>query len=110
MFDSKTLLRVEVIILSHLYCSAACGVSCGLAKLLARDANNSETPTLFWKGFIICLDKNLNGFPACVYLDANGRLAKVNLMAATVLSSDNGMRHLYVAPVPIAKSVIGQEC
>jgi hypothetical protein len=69
-----------------------------LAKLLPRDVDYSETPTLFSKSLKVCLDEYLNRFLARINLNPNGRIPKVDLVSATILSSNNGMRHFYFAP------------
>ncbi len=68
----------------------------GLAKLLPRKVDYSETATFLWKSLEICFDEYLNRFLARINLNPNGRIAEINLVASTVLSSDNGVRHFSV--------------
>ncbi len=65
----------------------------GLAKLVAGDVENGETPTLFWQCLEICLDENLDRLFTGMNLDTNRRIAKVNLVASSVLSSNDGVGH-----------------
>jgi hypothetical protein len=41
----------------------------------------------------VCLDEYLHRFLASVHFDPKRRIAEIDLVAATVLSSDNCMRH-----------------
>src|SRR5439155_25548319 len=63
------------------------------AKLVAGNVENGEASTLLWERLEIRLDKNLHGLFAGMNLDANRRIAKVNLVASSVLSSNDGMGH-----------------
>jgi hypothetical protein len=67
--------------------------SCRLAKLLSRNIDYSEPPTLLRERLKICLDEYLDGFLARVNFDANRRIAKIDLVSATVFSSNDGVCH-----------------
>jgi hypothetical protein len=45
--------------------------------------------------FRICLDEYLDGLLARVDVDTNGRIAKIHLVSATILSPDDGVGHVY---------------
>jgi hypothetical protein len=94
----QTSLNMEVTSPSDLFCSTACRLSCGLAKLLPRDVDYSEASTLLSKSLKVCLDEYLNRFIACINLNPNGRISEIYLVSSTVLSSDNGMRHFCITP------------
>jgi hypothetical protein len=59
----------------------------GFAKEVARNIENSETPTPLRERLEIRLDGNLDGLFAGVDLDTDSRIAKVDFMAASVPSS-----------------------
>jgi hypothetical protein len=63
------------------------------AKLVAGNVENGEAPSLLWKRLEIGLDKNLDRLFAGINLDTNRRIAKVNLVASSVLSSNDGVGH-----------------
>jgi hypothetical protein len=65
----------------------------GFAKQVAGKVEKSEAPTLFWECLGIRLDENLDRLLAWINLDTSGRVAKVNLMASSVRSSNDGVRH-----------------
>jgi hypothetical protein len=71
--------------------------SCGLAKLLPREIDYGETPMFLWQSLEISLNEYLNGFFAGINFDTHWRVAEINLMSATVLSSEDGMGHIDVA-------------
>ena len=56
-------------------------------------ASGSKPPMLLCMGLQICLDENLYGFLAGVYLHSDRCVAKIYLMATTVLASNNSVRH-----------------
>jgi hypothetical protein len=55
------------------------------------DIEKGEAPTLLWERLGIRLDKNLDGLFAGINLDTNRRVAKVDLVASSVLSSNRMM-------------------
>jgi hypothetical protein len=57
------------------------------------DVENGEAPTLLWECFEVCLDANLDRLFTGINLDTNGRIAEVNLVASSVLSSNDGVGH-----------------
>jgi hypothetical protein len=61
---------------------------------MTGNVENGEAPTLLWERLEIGLDENLDGFFAGMNLDANRRIAKVNLVASPVLSSHDDVGHL----------------
>jgi hypothetical protein len=65
----------------------------GFAKEVARNIENGETPTPLRDRLEIRLDENLDGLFAGVHLDTDSRVAEVHLMAASVLSSNDGAGH-----------------
>jgi hypothetical protein len=67
----------------------------GFAKLVAGNVENGKAPTPLRKRLDIRLDKNLNRLLAGINLDTNGRIAKVHLVAAPVLSSNDGVGHYF---------------
>jgi hypothetical protein len=58
------------------------------AELMARNADNRKAPFFFWKRFKVRLDKDLNGITAGVNVDANGRIAEIDFVTSSVLSSN----------------------
>jgi hypothetical protein len=66
--------------------------------MLSRNIEYSEAPSLLRQRLEICLDENLNRFFARIDLDANRRIAEIYLVSATVVSSDNGVRHMISRP------------
>jgi hypothetical protein len=59
-------------------------------ELMPGDVQNDEAPTLFRERLEIGLDRNLDGLITGKNLDANRRIAKVNLVASSALSSNDG--------------------
>jgi len=55
---------------------------------VAGDVQNGEAPTFFWERLGIGLDKNLDSLFAGKNLDANRRIAKVNLVASPIPSGE----------------------
>jgi hypothetical protein len=68
-----------------------------LAKLVPRDVDYGETSTFFWQRPKICFDEDLDRFLARINLNAYGRIPKINLVSATILSSDDGIGHFCVS-------------
>ena len=60
----------------------------GFAKQVAGNVENGETATLLRERLEIRLDENFDGLVAGINLDTNGRVAKVNLAASSVFSSN----------------------
>jgi len=60
---------------------------------MARNVEKSDEPTLLRERLEIRLNKYLYCLFTGVNLDANRRIAKVNLVASSVLSSNDGVRH-----------------
>jgi hypothetical protein len=75
--------------------SSRCGG--GFAKKVARNVEDGEAPTLLWEHVEIRLDENLDGLFAGMNVDTNRRVAKVNLVASSVRSSNDGVGHCRLA-------------
>jgi hypothetical protein len=77
--------------------SVSRGTSCrcggGFAKQVAGKVEKGETATLLRERLEIRPDENLDGLLAGINLDTNRRVAKGDLMAASVRSSNDGMGH-----------------
>ena len=71
--------------------SSRCGG--GFAKQVAGNVEKGEAPTLLRERFEIRLDENLDGLFTGMNLDTNRRVAKFNLVASPVFSSNDGVRH-----------------
>ena len=65
----------------------------GFAEQVAGNVEKGETATLLWKHVEIRLDENLDGLFAGVDLDTDGSVAEVNLVASSVLASNDGVTH-----------------
>jgi hypothetical protein len=63
------------------------------AEQVAGDVQNGEAPTPFWERLQIGLDKNLDSLFAGKNLDANRRIAKFNLVASPIPSSNDSVGH-----------------
>ena len=60
---------------------------------MTRNVEKSDAPTLLRERFEVRLNEYLDGLFTGVNLNANRRIAKVNLVASSVLSSNDGVRH-----------------
>jgi len=58
---------------------------------VAGNIQKGEAPTLSWDRLEIRLDKDLDGLVAVINLDTNRCVAKANLMASSVCSSNYGV-------------------
>jgi hypothetical protein len=83
-------------------CRASRGFACRFAEKVARDVDYRKPSPLFRMCLKICFDEDLHGFLACVHFDTDRRIAEIDLMAATVLPSDNRMRHVVATPLGTA--------
>src|SRR5215472_10731051 len=82
----------------HCLCGTArCGTG-GFAKLVTGNVENGKAPPPFWEGLEISLDKNLDRLFAGVNLNTNRPIAKVYLVASSLLSSNDGVGHCYIWP------------
>jgi hypothetical protein len=72
--------------------SRRCGGS--FAKQVAGNVEKRETSTFFRERLEIRRDENLHGLFAGINLDTNGRIAKFNLVASPVFSSNDGVGHM----------------
>ena len=79
------------------FCGTSRCCASGFAKLVAGDVENGKAPTLLWEGLEIRPDKNLDRLFTGINLDTNRIIAKVNLVASSVLSSNNGVGHYRLA-------------
>jgi hypothetical protein len=68
------------------------------AEKVARDIEDRKPSPRLRMRLEVCLDEYLHRFLAGVHFDPERRIAEINLVAATVLSSDNRMRHEPAAP------------
>jgi hypothetical protein len=75
--------------------SRCCGGS--FAKQVVGNVENGEAPTLLRERLEIRLDGNLDGLFTGMYLDANRRVAKINLVMSSVVSSNDGVGHYRLA-------------
>jgi hypothetical protein len=71
-----------------------------LAEQVAGDVDYRKTAPFFRVRFKICLHKNLNGLLTGMNFDAYWGVAKIHLISATILSSDNRVRHFYATSGP----------
>jgi hypothetical protein len=78
---------------------ASRGLSGRFAEKVARDIEDRKAPPLFRMRLEVCLDEYLHRFLAGVHFDPERRIAKINLVATTILSSDNRMRHDLLPPL-----------
>jgi hypothetical protein len=62
----------------------------GFAKQVAGNVDKSEAPTFLRERIEIRLDENLDGLFTGINLDTNRRVAKLNLVASSVFSSNDG--------------------
>jgi len=60
---------------------------------VAGNVEKGEAPTLLRERVEIRLDKNLDGLFARINLDANGSVAKVDLVPSPARSSNDGVGH-----------------
>ena len=60
---------------------------------MARNVEKSDAPTLLRERLEVRLNEYLDCLFTGVNLNANRRIAKVNLVASSVLSSNDGVRH-----------------
>jgi hypothetical protein len=75
--------------------SSRCGGS--FAKQVAGNVDKSEKATLLGKRLEIRLDENLHGLFAGINLDTNRHVAKVDLVASSVCSANDGVGHYRLA-------------
>jgi hypothetical protein len=72
----------------------------GLAEQVAGDVDYRKTSPFFWVRFKICLHKNLDGLLTGMNFNAYLRIVKLHFISATILSSDNRVRHFYATSGP----------
>src|SRR5882757_9773622 len=65
----------------------------GFAKQVAGNVEQGEAPTFLREHLGIRLDENLDGLFAGINLDANGRVAEIDLVSSSVRSANNGVGH-----------------
>jgi len=56
---------------------------------VAGDVEKGEAPTLLWERLGIRLDENLDGLFTGINLDPNRRVAEIDLVSSSVLSSND---------------------
>jgi hypothetical protein len=69
-----------------------------LTEQVPWDVENREAAAFLRMGLKICLNKNLDGFIAGVDFDADRCIAEIHFVSATILSPDDRVRHLRLAP------------
>jgi hypothetical protein len=74
------------------------GLSGRFAEKVARDIEDRKPPPLFRMRLEVCLNEYLHRLLTGVHFDPERRIAEINLVAATVHSSDNRMRHDLLPP------------
>ncbi|XSC42792.1 hypothetical protein ACF1BQ_031805 [Bradyrhizobium sp. RDT10] len=72
----------------------------GLAEQVAGDVDYRITSPFFRVRFKICLHKNLDGLLTGMNFDAYRRVFELHFISATILSSDNRVRHFYATSGP----------
>jgi len=72
----------------------------GLAEQVAGDVDYRKTSPFFRVRFKICLHKNLYGLLTGMNFDTYRRVVKIHFISATILSSDNRVRHFYATSGP----------
>lgn len=72
----------------------------GLAEQVAGDVDYRKTSPFFRVRFKICLHKNLDGLLTGINFDTYRRVVKLHFISATILSSDNRVRHFYATSGP----------
>jgi hypothetical protein len=87
---------ISVLLLSR----ASRGLTCCFAEKVARDIEDRKLPPLFRMRLEVCLDEYLHRFFAGIHLEPKRRIAKIDFVPATVLSSDDRMRHDLPYPLP----------
>src|SRR6266567_334115 len=98
-FDpARTIWRRKARALAIFLCGASCRFARSFAKKVAGDVDYCKPPSLFCKHLKIRLDEDLDRLLAGVDLNANRCSAKIHFVPATILSSNDGMRHLHLAP------------
>jgi hypothetical protein len=60
---------------------------------VARNVEKGEAPMLLRERLEIRLDENLDGLFAGINLNANGRVAEIDLVPSSVRSSNDGVGH-----------------
>jgi hypothetical protein len=63
------------------------------AKQVAWNVEKGEAPTLLWEHLGIRLDEILDGLFAGINLDTNRRVAEIDLVSSSVLSSNDRVGH-----------------
>jgi hypothetical protein len=67
------------------------------AKQVAGNVENGEAPTLLCERFEIRLDENLDGLFAGINLYTNRRVAEIDLVSSSILSSNDGVGYYPLA-------------
>jgi hypothetical protein len=84
--------KVRELLVLSLYGTSRCGAG-GFAKLVTRNVEKGKTPTSLREGLEIRLDKDLNRLFSGINLDTHRRITKIDLMASSVLSANDGVGH-----------------
>jgi hypothetical protein len=78
---------------------ASRGLTCRFAEKVAWDIEDRKPPPLFRMRLEVCLNEYFHRLLTGVHFDPERRIAEINLVAATVFSSDNRMRHDLLPPL-----------
>jgi hypothetical protein len=79
------------------FCGASGCCASRFAKQVSGNVEKRESPTLLWEHLEIRLDENLDYFFAVMNLDTNRRVAKVDLVASSAISSNYSVGHHWIA-------------
>ena len=69
------------------------------AELMTRDAENGETSPFLWQRLEVSLEENFDGLFSGGNLDTDRSVAKVDLVASSVLSPNDRVGHYCLAPM-----------
>jgi hypothetical protein len=73
-----------------------------LAKLVTRDIDYGETSTFFRQPLKICFDEDLDRFLGRINFNPYWRIPKINLVSATIPSSDDGAFPSVAVRIPLS--------
>jgi hypothetical protein len=81
---------------------------CAMAEQVPWDVEQSEASASLRMGLKIGLDKDLDGFVAGVNFDADRGIAEIDFVPATIVSTNNRVRHFGPAPLDTAPAAGGR--
>jgi hypothetical protein len=79
------------------FCGTSRRCGGGFAKQVAGNVENGKAPTLLGERFKIHLDEKFDGLFAGINPDPNRRVAEIDLVSSSVLSSNDGVWHYRLA-------------